>query len=176
MQKRRREGLEVQGCFRPYIVTRAWLFLMRAAACLRGICALQSGQCLTPFAVDTKAAAVGIPIFVHGAVQLGMKQGIGGQHGNAKPLARQRIGNALRAIATCTRRRIGTVESALEVLIVPALAEVLNDGAYCMSDIQRLIGQSSTGGRRKSVSVCVCRSEFLPTATDRSRKWPLPGC
>lgn len=52
-------------------------------------------------------------------------------------------------IATYTRHQIGTVERALRVFIELGLVEVLNDGAFYMSDIQLLIGQSSTEGERK---------------------------
>ena len=52
-------------------------------------------------------------------------------------------------IATCTRHQIGTVERALRVFIEFGFVEVLTDGAIYMTDIQLLIGQSSTEGERK---------------------------
>lgn len=52
-------------------------------------------------------------------------------------------------IATCTRHQAGTVERAIQILIELGLVEILNDGTLYMSDIQLLIGQSSTEGERK---------------------------
>ena len=52
-------------------------------------------------------------------------------------------------IATCTRHQIGTVERALKIFLQLGLIEILTDGAYYMTDIQLLIGQSSTEGERK---------------------------
>lgn len=52
-------------------------------------------------------------------------------------------------IATCTRHQTGTVERAIQIFMELGLVEMLNDGAMYMSDIQLLIGQSSTEGERK---------------------------
>jgi len=52
-------------------------------------------------------------------------------------------------IATCTRHQIGTVERGLKIFLQLGLIEILTDGAYYMTDIQLLIGQSSTEGERK---------------------------
>ncbi len=52
-------------------------------------------------------------------------------------------------IATCTRHQIGTVERALKIFMELGLVELLTDGTFYMSDIQLLIGQSSTEGERK---------------------------
>ena len=52
-------------------------------------------------------------------------------------------------IATCTRHQIGTVERGLQIFLKLGLVEILTDGAYYMTDIQLLIGQSSTEGERK---------------------------
>ena len=60
-----------------------------------------------------------------------------------------RIPHTPQTIATYTRHQIGTVERALKVFIELGLVEVLTDGTYYMSDIQLLIGQSSTEGERK---------------------------
>ena len=46
-------------------------------------------------------------------------------------------------IATFTRHQVGTVERALKVFLEFGLVEILTDGAYYMTDIQLLIGQSS---------------------------------
>ncbi len=52
-------------------------------------------------------------------------------------------------IATCTRHQTGTVERAIQIFMELGFVEMLNDGAMYMSDIQLLIGQSSTEGERK---------------------------
>ena len=52
-------------------------------------------------------------------------------------------------IATFTRHQVGTVERALKVFLEFGLVEILTDGAYYMTDIQLLIGQSSTEAERK---------------------------
>ena len=52
-------------------------------------------------------------------------------------------------IATCTRHQVGTVERALKIFLQLGLIEILTDGAYYMTDIQLLIGQSSTERERK---------------------------
>lgn len=52
-------------------------------------------------------------------------------------------------IATFTRHQIGTVERALKVFLELGLVEVLTNGVYYMTDIQLLIGLSSTEGERK---------------------------
>ena len=52
-------------------------------------------------------------------------------------------------IATITRQQVGTVERALQILMKLGLVEPLQDGALYMSNIELLIGQSSTEGERK---------------------------
>lgn len=52
-------------------------------------------------------------------------------------------------IATITRQQIGTIERALQVYEQLGLVEQLQDGVYYMSNIELLIGQSSTEGERK---------------------------
>ena len=52
-------------------------------------------------------------------------------------------------IATLTRQQVGTVERALKIYLQLGLVEVMTDGAYYMSNIELLIGQSSTEGERK---------------------------
>ena len=52
-------------------------------------------------------------------------------------------------IATITHQQVGTVERALRLFMELGLVEVLNDGAFYMSNIELLIGQSSTEGERK---------------------------
>ena len=52
-------------------------------------------------------------------------------------------------IATLTRHQIGTVERALQIFLKLGLVEPLPDGAYYMTNIELLIGQSSTEAERK---------------------------
>lgn len=52
-------------------------------------------------------------------------------------------------IATITRHQVGTVEKALHMFQQLGLIEMLTDGAYYMTNIQELIGKSSTEGDRK---------------------------
>ncbi|WP_269477188.1 phage replisome organizer N-terminal domain-containing protein [Hominibacterium faecale] len=52
-------------------------------------------------------------------------------------------------IATLTRQQVGTVERALKIYLQLGLVELMTDGAYYMSNIELLIGQSSTEGERK---------------------------
>ena len=52
-------------------------------------------------------------------------------------------------IATITRQQIGTVERALQIFLKLGLVEVLESGTFYMSNIELLIGQSSTEGERK---------------------------
>ena len=47
-------------------------------------------------------------------------------------------------IATLTRHQIGTVERALEIFRQLGLVEQLDSGAFYMTDIELMIGQSST--------------------------------
>ena len=52
-------------------------------------------------------------------------------------------------IATCTRQQIGTVERAIKIFLQLGLMEQMQDGAFYMTNIELLIGQSSTEGERK---------------------------
>ena len=52
-------------------------------------------------------------------------------------------------IATITRQQIGTVERALQIFLELGLVEVLDSGTFYMSNIELLIGQSSTEAERK---------------------------
>ena len=52
-------------------------------------------------------------------------------------------------IATITRQQIGTVERALQICLKLGLVEVLDSGTFYMSNIELLIGQSSTEAERK---------------------------
>ena len=52
-------------------------------------------------------------------------------------------------IATVTRQQIGTVERAIKIFLQLGLMEQMPDGAFYMSNIELLIGQSSTEGERK---------------------------
>ena len=52
-------------------------------------------------------------------------------------------------IATITRQQIGTVERALQIFLKLGLVELLDSGTYYMSNIELLIGRSSTEAKRK---------------------------
>ena len=52
-------------------------------------------------------------------------------------------------IATITRQQIGTVERAIKIFLQLGLMEQMPDGSFYMSNIELLIGQSSTEGERK---------------------------
>ena len=52
-------------------------------------------------------------------------------------------------IASITRQQVGTVERALQIFLKLGLVEPLQNGALYMSNIELLIGQSSTEGERK---------------------------
>ena len=52
-------------------------------------------------------------------------------------------------IATITRQQIGTVERAIKIFLQLGLMEQMPDGGFYMSNIELLIGQSSTEGERK---------------------------
>jgi len=52
-------------------------------------------------------------------------------------------------IATLTRHQIGTVERALNIFLQLGLVEQLADGLLYMTDIELMIGQSSTEAERK---------------------------
>ena len=52
-------------------------------------------------------------------------------------------------IATITRQQIGTVERALQIFLKLGLVEVLDSGTFYMSNIELLIGQSSTEAEQK---------------------------
>ena len=52
-------------------------------------------------------------------------------------------------IATVTRQQVGTVEKALQIFMKLGLVEPLANGALYMSNIELVIGQSSTEGERK---------------------------
>ena len=68
-------------------------------------------------------------------------------------------------IATITRQQIGTVERALQIFLKLGLVEQLDTGAYYMSNIELLIGQSSTEGERKRAARQKNRA-FLPARTN----------
>lgn len=68
-------------------------------------------------------------------------------------------------IATITRQQIGTVERALQIFLKLGLVELLDSGAYYMSNIELLIGQSSTEGERKRAARQKNRA-LLPSRTN----------
>ena len=97
-------------------------------------------------------------------------------------------------IATITRQQIGTVERALQIFLKLGLVEVLDSGTFYMSNIELLIGQSSTEAERKRAArlqnraICASRTdgghsstkdrdrESVRDRTDRPRLWPVSEC
>ena len=71
-------------------------------------------------------------------------------------------------IATITRQQIGTVERALQIFLKLGLVEVLDSGTFYMSNIELLIGQSSTEAER-------CRTDFADIQNKKecggNRQW-----
>ncbi len=68
-------------------------------------------------------------------------------------------------IATLTRHQIGTVERALEIFRQLGLVEQLDSGAFYMTDIELMIGQSSTEAERKRAARLENRA-LLPPRTN----------
>ena len=68
----------------------------------------------------------------------------------------------LQMIATITRQQIGTVERAIKIFLQLGLMEQMPDGAFYMSNIELLIGQSSTEGERKRRARQANRSALNP--------------
>ena len=67
-------------------------------------------------------------------------------------------------IATITRQQVGTVERALQIFMKLGLVEPLQNGALYMSNIELLIGQSSTEGeRKKKERMRLKRQKLLPS-------------
>ena len=108
-------------------------------------------------------------------------------------------------IATITRQQIGTVERALQIFLKLGLVEVLDSGTFYMSNIELLIGQSSTEAERKRAARLQNKALSAPRTngghlsdirppeieielekeieikrdregTLRPRLWPLPEC
>ncbi len=55
-------------------------------------------------------------------------------------------------IATLTRHEVGTVERAVKIFLELGLAETTDTGTIYMSQIETLVGKSSTEGERKKLS------------------------
>ena len=68
-------------------------------------------------------------------------------------------------IATLTRHQIGTVERALEIFRQLGLVEQLDSGLLYMTDIELMIGQSSTEAERKRAARLENRA-LLPPRTN----------
>ena len=65
-------------------------------------------------------------------------------------------------IATLTRHQIGTVERALEIFRQLGLVEQLDSGAFYMTDIELMIGQSSTEARGNGLQGWKTRHFYAP--------------
>lgn len=68
-------------------------------------------------------------------------------------------------IATLTRHEVGTVERAVKIFLELGLAETTNTGTIYMSQIETLVGKSSTEGERKKLS---------RLRKEREKSMPLP--
>ena len=68
-------------------------------------------------------------------------------------------------IATITRQQIGTVERALQIFLKLGLVEVLDSGTFYMSNIELLIGQSSTEAERKRAARLQNKALSAPRTT-----------
>ena len=69
-------------------------------------------------------------------------------------------------IATLTRQQIGTVERALQIYLKLGLMEMLPDGVYYMTNIELLIGRSSTEGERKKQARMAMQALPPPSRTN----------
>ena len=69
-------------------------------------------------------------------------------------------------IATITRQQVGTVERALKIFMKLGLVEPLPSGALYMSNIELLIGQSSTEGERKRRARLALQEQGLPLSNN----------
>ena len=79
-------------------------------------------------------------------------------------------------IATITRQQVGTVERALKIFMKLGLVEPLPSGALYMSNIELLIGQSSTEGERKRrARLALQEQKALPqTGADKCPPYRAP--
>ena len=73
-------------------------------------------------------------------------------------------------IATITRQQIGTVERALQIFLKLGLVEVLDSGTFYMSNIELLIGQSSTEAERKRAARLQNKALSAPRTNGGDRK------
>ena len=78
-------------------------------------------------------------------------------------LLNSHIPHTPRTIATCTRHQEGTVKRGIEIFRELGLVEQLTNGVYYMTNIQMMIGQSSTEGeRKKRERMRLAQSNLLP--------------
>ena len=81
-------------------------------------------------------------------------------------------------IATLTRQQVGTVERALQIFRALGLVEPLSGGVLYMSNIELLIGQSSTEGERKRrARLALQKQKALPeTGMDKCPPYQADIC
>ena len=77
------------------------------------------------------------------------------------------IPHTVQTIATFTRHQIGTVERAIKIFLQLGLMEQMADGAFYMSNIELLIGQSSTEGERKRRWLAEIQCVFIQNEAKR---------
>ena len=92
---------------------------------------------------------------------------------NGKLMFNELIPYNAQMLATITGHQVGTVERALRVFIDMGLIEVLDNGAIYMSDIQKLIGKSSTEAERKKEYRNKIESEKIALMGQMSGQCPL---
>lgn len=71
---------------------------------------------------------------------------------NGKLMLNECIPYDTKMIATITRHQVGTVEKAIKIFNELGLVDILNDGVIYMSDIELMIGKSSTEADRKRLA------------------------
>ncbi|MCD8337399.1 MAG: phage replisome organizer N-terminal domain-containing protein, partial [Lachnospiraceae bacterium] len=81
-------------------------------------------------------------------------------------------------IATITRHQVGTVEKALQVFLQLGLVEPMENGALYMSNIELMIGQSSTEAERKRrARLALNQKKCLPdTSADKCPPYTPDKC
>ncbi len=79
-------------------------------------------------------------------------------------------------IATLTRHQIGTVERALEIFRQLGLVEQLDSGAFYMTDIELMIGQSSTEAERKRAARLELQTRHFYRRADKWRTYRADIC
>ena len=86
---------------------------------------------------------------------------------NGKLMLNEFIPYNAKMIATITRHQIGTVEKALQMFEQLGLIDILDNGTIYMSDIELMIGQSSTEGERKKRARIELKNKSIGQVSDK---------